>query len=56
MRELCVSSPDLMDGRGAEGETVATIHIDELGLFGTYQTALGSRGEKLMDGESYCPC
>jgi hypothetical protein len=39
--ELCVSSPDLMDGRGAEGETVVTIHIDKLGLFGTYQTALG---------------
>lgn len=32
-----------MDGRGAEDETVVTIHIAKLGLSGPYQTALRPR-------------
>lgn len=40
-----VSSPDLMDGRGAEDETSVTTHIAKLGRSRPYQTALGPHRE-----------
>jgi hypothetical protein len=56
MHELCVSSQDLMVGRGAEAETVVAIQFSELGSFGTYQTTLALLAKKLTIAFFYHLC